>query len=346
MKSNPYTLVFGKEPLQLISRASFVATVVNTFCEDPSPQQVYLITGVRGSGKTVLMTEIAKRLHNRDEWVVVELNPERDMLESLASKLSSENSLANLFKKAKINLSFFGFGLEVSDAAPITDIEVAVSKMLASMKKHGKKLLITVDEAASNQSMRVFAGAYQILVRQDLPIYLLMTGLYTNIRKLQDEETLTFLYRAPKIEMTPLNIGIIAQNYRKNFNLADDRALEMAKLTKGYSFAFQVLGYFTWEHGGLDEAAFDDFKQYLDDYAYEKIWSELSAIDRKVALAIAQSKDGKVSDVRETLGMTTNQFNPYRNRLVKKGVVDGSLHGYVSFTLPLFERYAIEHSSE
>ncbi len=42
--------------------------------------------------------------------------------------------------------------------------------------------------------------------------------------------------------------------------------------------------------------------------------------------------------------MSTNQFNPYRDRLVKKGLVDGSTHGYVSFTLPLFERYVVEHS--
>lgn len=85
-------------------------------------------------------------------------------------------------------------------------------------------------------------------------------------------------------------------------------------------------------------------KQYLDDCAYEKIWSELSAGDRRVALAIAQSESGKVSDVRRILGMETNQFNPYRARLIRKGIVDGSLRGYVSFALPLFERYVIEHS--
>ena len=32
MRSNPYTLVFGKEPLQVISRASSIATVVDAFC--------------------------------------------------------------------------------------------------------------------------------------------------------------------------------------------------------------------------------------------------------------------------------------------------------------------------
>ena len=42
--------------------------------------------------------------------------------------------------------------------------------------------------------------------------------------------------------------------------------------------------------------------------------------------------------------MSTNQFNPYRNRLVKKGIVDGSTYGHVSFALPLFERYVLEHT--
>ena len=344
MKANPYTLAFGKEPHQLISRASVVTNVLNAFGGDAPAQQVFLITGVRGSGKTVLMTEISKRLRADADWIVVELNPERDMLQALASKLSSEHELARIFRSAKINLSFFGFGLEVGDIAPITDIETALSKMLASLKKRGKKVLITIDEAASTPNMRVFAGSFQIFIRQNLPVFLLMTGLYENIRKLQDEKTLTFLYRAPRIETKPLNIGVIAQNYQKNFDIDEERALHMAKLTKGYSFAFQVLGYFTWENGDLDEKTLGDFKQYLDDYAYEKIWSELSATDRRVALAIAQSETGKVADVRQIAAMDTNQFNPYRDRLVKKGVVNGEVHGYVSFTLPLFERYVIEHS--
>ena len=42
--------------------------------------------------------------------------------------------------------------------------------------------------------------------------------------------------------------------------------------------------------------------------------------------------------------METNKFNPYRDRLIKRGVVSGDTYGYVSFTLPLFERYVIEHS--
>lgn len=192
--------------------------------------------------------------------------------------------------------------------------------------------------------MREFASAFQILIRKDLPIFLLMTGLFDNVRKLQDEKTLTFLYRAPRLDMKPLNIGIIASNYRKNLNLSNDESLRMAQMTKGYPFAFQVFGYFAWRSGSFNEQTVDECKQYLDDYAYEKIWSELSAGDKEVARAIAQAPSSKVHDVRQVANMSTNQFNPYRDRLVKKGVVDGTTYGHVSFTLPLFDRYVIEHS--
>lgn len=77
MGRNPYSLIFGKEPKQMISRSSAVTEIVETFCEDVPSQQVFMITGVRGSGKTVLMTEVSKKLESQSDWIVVELNPER-----------------------------------------------------------------------------------------------------------------------------------------------------------------------------------------------------------------------------------------------------------------------------
>ena len=68
-----------------------------------------------------------------------------------------------------------------------------------------------------------------------------MTGLYENINSLQNEKSLTFLYRAAKIELKPLNLRTIAENYHSKLSVDEETALKMARLTKGYSFAFQVL---------------------------------------------------------------------------------------------------------
>ena len=342
-KKNPYTLVFGKEPSQLISRISQERDVIENFTSDDPSWQLYMITGVRGMGKTVFMTDIASKLKKEKDWIVVELNPEKDLLESLASKLSSNNALAQIFKTAKINLSFFGFGMEISGVAPITNIESALSKMIESLKKHGKKLLITIDEVTNTKDMRVFCSTYQILVRDNLPVFLLMTGLYDNIYELQNVKTLTFLYRAPKIILGPLNIGTIAANYRQNFDIDNPTPLKMAQTTRGYSFAFQVLGYLTWKYDGNFKNALPEYKQYLEEYVYEKIWSEMSPKDKYVAYGIVQADSSKISDIRKLLNMTTNEFNPYRQRLIQKGVVDGSEHGRLTFTLPLFEEFISEN---
>nr|MCR5273430.1 ATP-binding protein [Lachnospiraceae bacterium] len=206
MNQNPYTLVFGKEPSENISRAAQMVDILDSFTSEPALQQIYMITGVRGTGKTVFMTEVSKELAKRDDWIIVELNSSGDMLLDLAAALASEDTLARLFQNASINLSFFGIGLEVKNSVQITSIQVALTKMFESLKKKGKNVLICIDEAVSTEHMRSFAGAFQIFVRQELPVFLIMTGLFENINNIQNEKNLTFLYRAPKVELKPLNI--------------------------------------------------------------------------------------------------------------------------------------------
>lgn len=341
---NPYTISFGREPEQIIPRPVQKNEILSSFLADRPSVQVYMITGVRGSGKTVLLTDIGRELSQNDQWIVTELNPERDLLTGLAANLSSETALAQIFRNARINLSFFGMGLEIGGEAPITDIEVALQRMLESLDRKGKRILIEVDEVTNTKQIREFVSAFQIFIRKNLPVYLLMTGLYENIYELQNQKSLTFLYRAPKIILGPLNIGAVAANYAGIFDLKREDALQMAALTDGFSFAFQVLGYLTWEAGGKYMQVLDQYKLYLEDYVYEKIWSELSATDKKVVIAAAQSKDGRILDIRNQLQMSSGQFNPYRMRLIRKGIVDGSERGVLKFTLPFFRDFVIEQS--
>ncbi|MBQ7565208.1 MAG: hypothetical protein IJT16_14625 [Lachnospiraceae bacterium] len=77
---NPFTIYFGKKPEQFVLRLSQTNEIINTFDSDSSSTQVYLITGVRGCGKTVMMTDISNKLSAKEDWIAVELNPERDML--------------------------------------------------------------------------------------------------------------------------------------------------------------------------------------------------------------------------------------------------------------------------
>ena len=64
---NPYTLMFGKAPAQIISRASESAQLINAFCNAEQPQKI-------------------KKMK---VWIVIELNHERDLLHSLQICTSS-----------------------------------------------------------------------------------------------------------------------------------------------------------------------------------------------------------------------------------------------------------------
>lgn len=338
--ANPFSIVFGKKPVQYISRLSQTNQVIDDFTSENPSTQVYMITGVRGSGKTVMMTNINSFFAQMDDWFVVELNPERDMLQALAAKLYDIPQMHKLFLEAKLNLSAFGITASIEGSAPVSDIDTAIERMLAEIKKKGKKVLISIDEATNNQNVRVFAASYQIYIRKELPVFLLMTGLYDNINNLQNEKSLTFLYRAPKILLEPLNITAVIKSYMDVFRISYDDAKQMAVITQGYSFAFQVLGYLCWENRNSTlEQILPVFDQYLEEFVYSKIWSELSELDRLIVHVLALTGESSVKSIREAVDMKPEKFSLYRDRLIKKGVISSPQYGHLALTLPRFDAF-------
>ena len=122
------------------------------------------------------------------------------------------------------------------------------------------------------------------------------------------------------------------------FELDQNSADKMAALTKGYPFAFQILGYLKWETNAPLENLLPKFDEELIIYAYEKIWSELSELDKKVVYVISLGIN-KTSEIREKLSISPQLLNTYRKRLMERGVVDGSRHGELSLALPRFDEY-------
>lgn len=123
--------------------------------------------------------------------------------------------------------------------------------MLNELNKKNKKVLVCIDEATNNKYMQIFASSFQIFIRHKLPLFLVMTGLYENIKELKDEKNLTFLYRTPSIQLDPLSLKAIVTNYEETLKVDHETARKMANLTKGYSFAFQALGHEAWQQKNL-----------------------------------------------------------------------------------------------
>ncbi len=337
-KDNPFTLTFGKQPSEYISRYENTDTVISTFEANVPTSQAYLIEGIRGSGKTVLMTSITNELSKNKEWIVIDLNSTQNLVDDFAMRLvDSCKKLPDLVKQG-FNISVAGFGIGINGKETHQDSVSIIDSILASVKKHNKKVIITIDEVMHDENMRHFASQFQIFVRKDYPVFLLMTGLYENIYAIQNDPALTFLLRTPKICLEPLSLHQITKQYAEIFKMDIDEANNLAKITKGYAFAFQALGLLYYEHN--DEMDLDSIllklDDMLDDFVYKKIWFSLSKQDKDVVLAIGQ-EETKVSDICEKLGMTSAVFSKYRERLIKRGLLVSTRHGYVALALPRFE---------
>ena len=342
VSDNPFSLLFGKKPSQYIDRLSQSDTITATFESDQPSTQVYLITGVRGSGKTVMMTSIANKLNEKKDWIVVNLNPSGDMLQALAAKLYKEPVFKPLLAELKVDFSLLGIGVSIARSNKISDIESVIEILLGLSKKLNKKILVTVDEVTNDENVKEFISAFQILIREDLPIFMMMTGLYENIQQLKNNKSLTFLYRAPKIELAPLNINAIKVSYKNVFSCSDETAEWLAMQTKGYSFAFQVLGFLCWDQKDGDyKKVIPGYVQYLEEYSYEKIWSELSDTEQKILTAISETDSDTVKDIRDTIGFESDKFTVYRTRLIKKGVIYSPSYGRIALALPYFKEFVL-----
>jgi hypothetical protein len=338
---NPFTLTFGKKPLHYIDRLKDTQTIIESFTQEPASEQVYIITGLRGSGKTVLLSSITKKFLEEDDWIVADLNSEKDLLEGLASELYQNGKVKSLFLKAEFSFSFHGLSFSLHGDEPVLTAEALIKKMLDRIKAKGKKVLITIDDVASNEYMRVFAKTFQSLIRFDYPVCLLMTGLFENICKLQDDKSLTFLYRAPKIYLSPLDLVSVSESYQKAFELSFEQASKLAALTNGYAYAYQVLGFLLFRAGKkqADQAILSQYDQYLREFVYDKLWSELSMNEQKILKSIPSAAAMRTNDLLNVLGFDNPYFSVYRDSLTKKGILYSPSYGYLRFVLPRFSEF-------
>ena len=315
---------------------------MKSFTQENSPCQTYILTGVRGSGKSVLLSALTNYFRQNKDWIVADLEPSDDLLCSFAAQLHNQSSFTDAFRKTKINFSYSGVGVEVTNQGPYQDVKTIIFQMMDKYTKKNKRILISIDEAVNTENMKKFLGTFQILIKRNYPVYLLMTGLPENIDLIQNSDVLTFLYRAPKLHLSSLDLLRIADVYEKCLNVNREQACEMAAITKGYPYAFQTLGHFAVEYNGDYVSAVTECKYYLSEFVYEKIWSELSTTYRKILFAAAESNTGSVKEIREKVGMESNKFSIYRDKLLRKGIISGTEYGKIKFVLPFFSEYVID----
>ncbi len=338
---NPYVISFGRIPTQYISRTIMIDSIVETLDSDIVDEQAFKLTGIRGTGKTVTLTAIEKTILKDSQWIVVRLKSGSNLTEDLVAQLYSAVPLITSFVDAELNLSKFGIGLNLKKKSPVASLDFALEKILEHLKKKGKKVLITIDEARRTDALVDFIQEFQILIRADMPIYLIAAGLFEDIESIENTDGLTFFLRATKYEMTPLNMVMIRNDYEKTLGVSREVAEDMASITKGYPFAYQALGKFMWDTDAdhITEEVLTLLDEALAEKVYNKIWSELAPNDKFFLQFLSRKDKMPVSELLMITGKKHNEWSEPRKRLSEKGIIDVKTRGEIALRLPRLKEF-------
>ena len=348
---NPFSTTFSRFPEQSYISTAAAKDIIENFSYENPVEAVYKITGLRGSGKTVVLSAVQNHFSsNSDEWLVYTLNPSRDMLLQFASALYHEAFISKTFKNRNLSFSAAvtgtggGFGFSNDSEDRFFDIGIEIKKMLEIVREKNKKIMLCVDEVSKTPDMVVFSLEFAGWMIQGFPVFFVCTGLYENVLELGNTKNLTFFRRGKTISTMPLNHIRMAELYKNKLMINTDLAGKLARITKGYAYAFQELGslYFTKGTDHSLEEIIEELKSELFSYSYEKIWEELSTEDRFLAKLLIDRDEYKREAVLKLMGDKKNNYSVYRDRLIKRGVISGR-QGYIGLYPPFFAEYVREY---
>ena len=304
-----------------IAGAAYIDTciadeIINSFTSEESSKYVYKITGIRGSGKSVEYGNVIRALKADKKWLVYPLSAAGDAVKTLISKLSMESFIDSY-----------------SDEAMLT-------KMVAEANKKKYNVLVGVDDISKTSEMIRLLSMIGSMILEGMHIYLLVTGLAENIEEFSSEKNLTFFKRADELEIKGLNKYDITAMYQKLLKIDAVEAKKIEEETKGYAYAYQVLGslYFGKQKNETLNDIIPEFERIMFRDSYDLVWKSLSNGEKEVVRCICKTKDGKAEDIKKLMANAAS-YSVYRSRLINKHLVSDEIRGYMKLRLPHFDKF-------
>lgn len=130
MRHEHFSKTFGIEPNNYIERNSEKERIINDFLSEEPTDFAYMICGLMGCGKTVLMSSIASYFNQLDDWIVVDPGPKDHLLENIAARLYENAKVKTHFQKGEFFFSFLVISSSLNGETPVTTAFVLIGKEL------------------------------------------------------------------------------------------------------------------------------------------------------------------------------------------------------------------------
>ncbi len=377
---NPFAPGAGSRPPELAGRDNILEAgkiSCGRAVQGRSARSIMLL-GLRGTGKTVLLSEIGRNAEQENLLVSKVEAPEGERLARLlypemrkvmrslsgveaAKQLATRGlrglrSFASIFK---LEMGVVEVGVEPEPGLADTgDLQYDLPDLFTligkAAKAAGRGWILLIDEVQylSEADLSALIVSLHRMSQEGLPVLLVGAGLPQVARLAGEAKSYAErLFQYPGVGA--LDAASAKQAIEKPI-VEEEATITTAALnliverTKGYPFFLQEWASVIWNNAEGPEITFTDADNSyaetlaaLDEGFFKVRMDRLTKAEVQFVKAMAKLGDGPyaMADITQVLKRTQKSLGPARASIISKGMIYSTDHGYLDFTVPLFAEF-------
>ena len=375
---NPFSPGAGSPPPELAGRSEILekAMVALARIKAGRSEKSFLLVGLRGVGKTVLLHKISEVAEeNGYKPLMIEAREDKSLsellipyLRQLLFSLDIGKSVSEKVKRATRILKSFmlkvnpngavEFGLDIDPekgTADSGDLETDLSQLFIALgeaaQDRSTAIAIIVDEMQylNDEELSSLIMAVHKITQKSLPLIVIGAGLPQLLGKAGNAKSYAErLFDYPEVgplENDDAKLALQGPVNAQHVLFSDDALNEILRVTEKYPYFLQEWGYQAWllaEKSPITlpvvKKASTESIRRLDKNFFRVRSDRLTPREREYLRAMAELGPGahRSGDIADLLHLEVQSVAPFRSSLIRKGMIYSPAHGDTEFTVPLF----------
>ena len=378
---NPFAPGAGTRPPELAGRDDVLerAAIALDRIARGRPARSFILYGLRGTGKTVLLGQIRHDAEARGLQAVRMEAPEGRSLPALlapplramllkldrmeSAKLGAKKALRALasFARLKVNYHDIEFTLDAEPEKGVADsgdLELDLTELLMAVGEAARErdtaVVLAIDEFqyVKEAEMAALISALHAVAQAQLPVAMVAAGLPQLLgqmgRAKSYAERLFEYVQVGALDPGAARNAVVIPIEREEEEIEKAAVDAIVEQTQGYPYFLQEWGKHAWDLAFCSPITLQDVANAtvtavaeLDSSFFRVRFDRLTPTEKRYMRAMAELGAGphRSGDIAELLGKQVTQLAPIRNSLIKKGMLHSPAHGDTAFTVPMFDQF-------
>lgn len=374
-KINPYTPGAGVMPGYLAGRDEVIQEGKDSIYSlmHGYPRQPIIYYGLRGVGKTVLLT--ALREYAIQEGVLTfhfEIQEKVSLINDIIlsanqtlSKISKVEKIKNIFEAAKNSLQSFTLTYTTGENSISVEMNKKLSEMmlqsnlvelllnLGRLAKESKNTIIYfIDEIqyAKQNELEALITAQHRINQERLPITIIAAGLPKILVNMTESKTyaerMFAFVEISSLEYKDAKNAIVNPGKPFDITYTEEALKEIYKITEGYPYFIQQFCHLiSKKYKEIDLNIVNEMKSVffkeLDKSFFKVRFDKCTPKEKEFMFAMVSCGElpCTVANVAHIMNKELKSISPIRARLINKGLIYATRHGEIDFTVPKFDEF-------